>query len=319
MAWLLGAVMLSPAFTLLAIGQEVQPETSVDDGQSEDDQPPKDEPAEVDESTSGVDDSAPRRRFLKRLGPQPVTPEQREEAERIRKLAAKYGTDPTAIVSRMQLSSQHADLVRGAQATDTVARVDLALKGNFLLRVDTPFRRTLDLNRPGASSPQGLGDLSALIGWRVYNTPEYAVLIGAASTFPTAEERGLGFGKYTTGPFVATARFLPRWDSFLFGVFQHLTSVGGDPARPAVALTRAVGQVNTIWAERWWTIVQAVWQVDWERSGKSSMALEFEVGRSLVGRFGVFVRPGVGIWGRDMIGAYDWNIEGGVRYMFPSF
>ena len=120
LAWLLGAVMLSPAFTLLAIGQEVQPETSVDDGQSEDDQPPKDEPAEVDESTSGVDDSAPRRRFLKRLGPQPVTPEQREEAERIRKLAAKYGTDPTAIVSRMQLSSQHADLVRGAQATDTV-------------------------------------------------------------------------------------------------------------------------------------------------------------------------------------------------------
>lgn len=33
----------------------------------------------------------------------------------------------------------------------------------------------------------------------------------------------------------------------------------------------------------------------------------------------VFVRPGVGIWGRDLLGAYDWNIEGGIRYMFPSF
>jgi hypothetical protein len=105
----------------------------------------------------------------------------------------------------------------------------------------------------------------------------------------------------------------------LFGLFQHLTSVGGDPARQAVSLTRAVGQVNSIWADRWWTIVQAVWQIDWERSGKSSMALELEIGRSLVGRFGVYVRPGVGIWGRDMIGSYDWNIEGGIRYMFPSF
>ena len=312
-AWVLVALLLLPGFTLVAIGQESIPETAADDARSEEEQP------QADESTADTGDSAPKRRFLKRLGPQPVTPEQREEAERIRKLAARYGTDPTAIVSRMQLSSQYADLARGAQFTDTVARVDLALKGNFLLRVDTPFHRTLDLNRPGASSPQGLGDLSAVLGWRVYNTPEYAVLIGAASTFPTADERGLGFGKYTTGPFVATARFLPRWESFLFGVFQHLTSVGGDPARQAVSLTRAIAQVNTIWAERWWTIVQTVWQIDWERSGKSSMALELELGRSLVGRFGVYVRPGVGIWGRDMIGSYDWNIEGGIRYMFPSF
>jgi hypothetical protein len=315
-AWLLGALALFTALPLVAVGQEPLTEAAKESEPAAVDESETDDPAEASE-TSG--EAPPKRRLFKRLGPQPVTPEQREEAERIRKLAAKYGTDPTAIVGRVQLSSQYVDLARGLQATDTVARVDLAFKGNFLLRVDTPFIRTLDLNLPGASSLQGLGDLSAIIGWRVYNTPEYALLIGAVSTFPTADERGLGFGKYTAGPFVATGRFLPRFDSFLFGVFQHQTSVGGDPARQAVGLTRAIGQVNTIWAERWWTIVQTVWQVDWERSRKTSMALEFEVGRSLVGRFGMFVRPGVGIWGRDMIGAYDWNIEGGIRYMFPSF
>jgi hypothetical protein len=62
-----------------------------------------------------------------------------------------------------------------------------------------------------------------------------------------------------------------------------------------------------------------VWQIDWERSAKSSMAMEFEVGRSLVGRLGFYVRPGIGIWGRDLIGAYEWNIETGIRYIFPSF
>jgi hypothetical protein len=62
-----------------------------------------------------------------------------------------------------------------------------------------------------------------------------------------------------------------------------------------------------------------VWQIDWERNAKASLALEFEVGRSVVGRWGGYVRPGVGIFGRDLVGAYDWNVEAGVRYMFPSF
>jgi hypothetical protein len=49
------------------------------------------------------------------------------------------------------------------------------------------------------------------------------------------------------------------------------------------------------------------------------MVLEFEGGRNLIGRFGAYVRPGIGIWGRDVAGAYQWNIEVGVRYMFASF
>ncbi len=258
-------------------------------------------------------------RFLPpRLRPKVLTPEEQEEAERLKQLAAKYGTDPTAIVGRVQLSGQYANLPQGAEARDGTLRVDLPFRKDFLLRVDTPFLKYLDPNRPRTTATQGLSDVSTLLGWRAYNTPEYAFLIGAVSTFPTADERTLGLGKYTTGPLIATARFLPRWDSFLFGVFQHQFSVGGDPARADISVTRAAAQINTFWAQRWWTIAQAVWQIDWERSAKSSMTVEFELGRNLVGRFGFYVRPGVGIWGRDLLGAYDWNIETGVRYVFPS-
>jgi hypothetical protein len=31
------------------------------------------------------------------------------------------------------------------------------------------------------------------------------------------------------------------------------------------------------------------------------------------------VRPGVGIWGQTAPGAYNWNVEVGVRYVFGSF
>lgn len=277
---------------------------------------------EKPEPDTGPEPEGPPRdpRFLPpRLRPKVLTPEEREEAIRLRALAAKYGTDPTAIVGRVQLSSQYADLPQGGRFSDTVARVDLAFRGSWLLRTDIPFLRGSDPNRPGVSSESGLGDLAVVAGWRAYNTPEYALFIGAVSTFPTADENTLGLGKYSVGPLIATARFLPRWESFLFGVFQHQVSVGGDPARADVELTRAAAQINTIWAERWWTLVQGVWQVDWERSAKSSMTLEFEVGRNVVGRLGLFVRPGVGVWGQDVIGAYDWNIEVGIRRTFPSF
>lgn len=272
-------------------------------------------------SASEQKTEGPRRepRFLPPVLRPKLAQEELEEAERLRQLAAKYGTDPTAIVGRVQLSSQYADLPHGAQLSDTVARVDVPFRSNWLLRVDTPFHRWLDPNRPGVASAQGLGNLSAILGWRAYNTPEYALLIGAASSFPTASDDLLGSGKYTVGPIVATGRFLPQWESFLFGVFQHSVSAGGDPSRADVSFTQASLQINTIWADRWWTTAQGAWQVNWEQKGKSSMVFEIELGRNVVGRWGLFARPGVGIWGNDLAGAYEWNVEVGTRFMFKSF
>ena len=295
-----------------------------------DERPPDAIPAQEEDLTDdsrGVEtepetpDSAeqPRRRILKRVGPQPMTSEQREEAERLRNVAAKYGTDPTAIVGRLQLTSQYLDLARGADATVSTARVDVPFRGNYLLRMDMPFLRTIDPNSHGAPSHSGASDLAVTAGWRVYNTPEYAVLIGALSTFPTAAHDALGLGKYTVGPAIATARFLPHLESFLIGLLSYQASVGGDRSRKDVSIFNVTAQVNSFWAERWWTVLQSVWQVDFERSGKSSMVIELEGGRNIIGRFGAYVRPGVGIWGRDVIGAYQWNIEVGIRYMFASF
>ncbi|MFY4728736.1 hypothetical protein [Nitrospira sp. BLG_2] len=258
------------------------------------------------------------RRLPPALRPKVLTPEELAEAEYNRKLAAKYGTDPTAIVGRVQLSSQYVDLLNGSRLVDNQARVDLAFKGNYLLRADMPFVRWLDQSSQNVGSPRGLSDVALTAAWRAYNTPQYAILLGMTSAFPTANEPTLGSGKYSLGPFIATGRFIPSLDSFVFGLFQHLTSVGGDPSRGDVGLTKAIVQVNTIWGS-WWTVAQSILLVNWERDQKTGMTLEFEVGRNVVGRWGVFVRPGVGIWGRDLAGIYEWSIEVGVRRTFPSF
>lgn len=315
-----------PALSILLLSMGMGPAVAL--GEVAADDPHREAPAEQTDETPAVDSEPekpasasgkePRRRLLKRIGPQPVTQEEREEAERLRQIAAKYGTDPTAIVGRVQLTSQYLDLPQGAQGTLTTARVDVPFRGNWLMRIDAPVLRWSDPDRPGTPSRRGVGDLAVTAGWRAYNTPEYALLVGVVTTMPTAET-GLGLGKYTIGPTLATARFVPRWDSFLIGLLQYQTSVGGDPSRGDVSRFNAAIQVNSFWGRRWWTIVNAVWQVDLERSGKSSMTMEFEGGRNLFGRFGAYVRPGVGIWGQDLAGAYVWNVEVGIRYMFASF
>lgn len=304
----------------VAIGQ-VKSDDSPTDAESTPEEQTTDETpeAESEPEKPGAPDKQPRRRIFKRIGPQPMTAEEREEAERLRKIAAKYGTDPTAIVGRLQLTSQYFDLPQSVQATTSTLRVDLPFRGNYLLRMDLPFLKTTDPDSPGMPNNRGLSDLSVIAGWRAYNTPEYALLVGALGTFPTASETPLGFGKYTVGPAVATARFLPRLDSFLIGLLQYQASVGGDPSRKDVSLFTVTAQVNSFWGQGWWTVFQSVWHVDFERSGKSSMVMEFEGGKNLIGRLGAYVRPGVGIYGRDVIGAYIWNIEVGVRYMFTSF
>src|SRR4026208_160704 len=53
------------------------------------------------ETPASPSEKESKRRVFKRIGPQPMTSEQQEDAERLRKIAAKYGTDPTAIVGRI--------------------------------------------------------------------------------------------------------------------------------------------------------------------------------------------------------------------------
>jgi len=146
-SWVLALVLaLALALPPAGLGQDSRPEPPVRSAPEAGPQVEMDQPAEEP-------DVVPvKRGFFKRLGPQSLTQEQREDAERLKKLAAKYGTDPTALVGRMQLSSAYYDLPQGARAVDTIARVDLPFRKDFLLRVDAPFLRWSDPDRPGATT-----------------------------------------------------------------------------------------------------------------------------------------------------------------------
>jgi hypothetical protein len=273
-----------------------------------------DEPALIEQD----EESVRRRGFLKELGPQPLTPEEQEEAERLSKIAAKMGTDPTAIIGRVQSLYRHNALSGGARTNNLVGRIDIPYRGEFLLQTDVPYIWS-DPNERGIPSQNGLSDLLVRTGARVYSAPGYALFAGTDFTFPTADNREIGSGKYTIAPGLVTARVFPDIESLLFGLVQHQFSVGGDPSRQNISTSRLGVIMNTIWGDRWWTQVELDTFVSWEQKAKNSTTLEFEGGHEFTRNWGVWVRPGVGLWGQTVLGAYDWSIEAGIRRTFPSF
>jgi hypothetical protein len=243
--------------------------------------------------------------------------EEQAEATRLSAMAARMGTDPTAIIGRVQTLYRYDALEGGKRTNNLVARLDVPYHGNFIFRADLPYVWS-NPNQPGTSNQNGVSDLFVRTGARVYSVPGDAIFAGMDFTFPTAEGN-LGGGKYTVGPAVATAHVFPAWRSLFFTLLQHQISVGGDPSRPAISTSNIQAWFNTIWTDHWWTRVEAVTQVDWERKATNSMTLEFEGGYRFTKDWGVWVRPGVGLWGRNIPGAYEWNVEVGIRRMFTSF
>jgi hypothetical protein len=269
------------------------------------------------DSTLGEEEAIRRDRLSQRFGQQPLAPEE-EEAMRLSAIAARMGNDPTAIIGRAQTLFRYDALEGGKRTNNLVTRLDVPFQGNFVLRADMPYVWSTP-NQPGADNQNGVGDLFVRGGGRVYTTPTSAVFAGMDFTFPTADKTQLGSGKYTVGPGVATAHVFPALDSLLFTLIVHQVSVGGDPSRQSISTSSGQIFFNTVWTDQWWTRLELVPQVLWEQKGKSSMTLEFEGGYRFVKDWGVWVRPGVGLWGRNIPGAYDWNIEVGIRHMFAAF
>lgn len=273
----------------------------------------------VDDSTPGLqDDEAVRRgSLLQRFGLQPQTAEEEDKAEHLSNMAGRMGNDPTAIIGRVQTLFRYDVLEGGKRTNNLVTRLDVPFQGNVVLRADMPYVWSTP-NQSGVGNQNGVGDLFVRGGGRVYTTPTSAVFAGMDFTFPTAENTQLGSGKYTVGPGVATAHVFPTLDSLLFTLIVHQVSVGGDPARQSISTSSGQIFFNTIWTDQWWTRIELVPQVLWEQKGKSSMTLEFEGGYRFIQDWGLWVRPGVGLWGRNIPGAYEWNIEVGIRRMFAG-
>lgn len=293
MLWLVGALLLIAGHAALAQDQ------------------PLPEAGKVEERLKPTEPEAEQRSQLPKTAAEALRDRQKGLLDI---LTAENGTNPTAIVGRFQLSNSYVNSRGGAQSDDTVLRVDIPLTPSWVFRADVPVSWE-DPHEPGVSSAFGLSDLFLRTGWRVYESPAFSLFVGADAIFPTATQTQLGRGKYEVGPGIVASIAIPSLQSTLIPLLQHFTSVGGDPSRRDVDASILQLELNTLWSKEWWTLFRGNLTIDWTRGAKTGAALEGEVGRRFGTHWRAWVRPGVGLWGQDVRGSYDWSAQVGIRYM----
>ena len=242
-------------------------------------------------------------------------------------LSAENGTNPTAIIGQLSPRTRYQDRTSD-QRVQEIARVSLPLSPDWLLRVDVPVTY-LDPKDSNEQSVAGLGDIRARLGWRVLHTDDGSVFIGSEFYFPTASNSKLGNNHLEVGPAIVGSIQVPDLRSNAYLWLEYLTAVTGQLGGgfqgglstndTSTSETRVRFRFNTIWSQSWWSFVESRLFVDWTQNGKTGSVLLFEGGRRLDSHWKLYLRPEVGLWGKDVPGAFNYGVELGVRYMFYVF
>jgi len=245
------------------------------------------------------------------------SPNEGAQEQALSEQATDKGTNEVTFRPRIQLRYEHRYRRNSTIMDRTILRLDRPLlDGQLYFRVDVPYTQ-FDPNQSGETTSRGIGDLYVRAGVLLLDRPHFSLVAGVNAIFPTGNhEEDLGRGKYQVGPILAASVPIPALDIVLFPLIEHSQSVGGDPSTRDVSFTRFSLKMNMPSMDQWWALFEPRWIVDWTRSNKTALNLEFEVGRKMGEHYRAWVRPGVGLWGDTVIGSYDWQLEVGVRYMF---
>lgn len=301
-----------PRKTALAVGVAVWILVGVD-GSKAADQPELVGP-QVQEVGQGADS------LQERSGLEAIERSRRQIKRMLAVLAAENGTDPTAIIGQLSPRTRYQNRETN-QRLQEIFRVNLPLAPNVILRVDAPFTYQIPKD-PNDNSVVGWGDLRARLGWRILNSINGSLFIGSEFYFPTASNSQLGSNQYQVGPAVVGSVHLPDLRSTVFLWIEYLTAVTGhglSTDETSSSESRVRLRVNTVWSKEWWTFIESRLFIDYTQNAKTGMVLFFEGGRRLDSHWRLYVRPGVGLWGRDVPGAFNYGVELGVRYMFYVF
>lgn len=223
--------------------------------------------------------------------------------------------DPTDFFTRFLVRNEYRSLQSGREVNLFVPRLEYAFSKTFQAWIEAPVVHAESMT-PETGSETGLGDILLRGAIRAARGKSYAVVVGAELILDTASEPVLGTGKYQFAPLVFASLEVPRLRSTLFPFYQHYFSFAGENNRPDINYASIrPSAILTKWPNRWYTVIDPNFFIDFERDMDSGMMLEFEIGRAVSKNLTVWIRPGVGVYG-DIPRVYDWNLEGGLRYYF---
>jgi hypothetical protein len=238
--------------------------------------------------------------------------DEREDAA----LAAAKAPTSAARVGRIELRRQNTERGTPEESTRTTLRTELFLKGAVSgLRLDLPFPdEKADFG--GDPFQPRLGDIKLRVNFRAYRLGETRLSSDVEMTFPTADSRVRGGGKYQLSAAVRSAPTAA--DSFFSSGHHRLrlewsvrqtVSVAGDEDRTDVNNTKPEVGIRDSIGDRYWLKLTFKPTIDWVQDGKTGAVLELEGGWNASRQWRLSMKGGARLWDEGVPGIYGRRVE----------
>jgi len=216
---------------------------------------------------------------------------------------------------RFELKRQNTDRDTPGESTRTTVRLE-ALPGEgsvALWRLDLPFPDEKDSFSGSPFDPR-LGDIKVRARLRPTDVGGLPLAFFSELTFPTADPKELGQGKYQVMAAVETTLPLESLGSashqLAFSTqVQQVVSVAGDPERKDINYTKLELALRDVWRKLYSLKFTAKPVLDWVQDGKTGAVGELEGGVTLAGDWRVLLMLGWRLWGEGVPSTYGTRVE----------
>jgi hypothetical protein len=154
-----------------------------------------------------------------------------------------------------------------------------------ILRADIP----LVTHDTGQDSETGLGDVYGQALFIARPKPTFFFAVGSGLTLPAATDDSLGQGKWIVGPLFAPIWYFPK-KGFVFVKIQDFISFAGESDRPDVHYLLVTPTFLWRLSPRWWTLLDAESNTNWERDEATWFKAGFLIGRMISARQGMSLK-----------------------------
>jgi hypothetical protein len=220
--------------------------------------------------------------------------------------------DPAQFLTRVEIINELQHHKNIDYLNITTLRSVIALGKRFTTRFDVPV--VYNSNPVGEYDQAGIGDVSIrVLGFKFLEYKKAAMLASVEFSFNTAQSPLLGTGKNIITPVFTYSQRFPKVKTIMAFSFQQFYSLWGDETRSDIRWTKLQVYYIKACSKKIWVLVLPEFYIDHIKGG-ASMDIEANMYYRFSGRFAIWVKGGVGLFG-DHPAVYVTTTETGLRYM----
>ena len=220
------------------------------------------------------------------------------------------------LLGRVQVRRENVDRGTREETTRTFIRWDrFAWQGMLSLQLALPDEKT---DFGGSPFDPRIGDSKARYRFAPFATGRTEMSWFIEATFPTADPRTLGSGKYQLSAGVTRNSWIgiaAAPELMYTAQLQQANSVAGDATAPNINYTKLDLSLKNTWGMNWAKAALNM-RADWEQDGRTGAVGELHFGHRFSRDWTVWGMAGGLLWGEGVKGTYGTKVMIGVDRWF---